>query len=361
MIERLKYLVNVVIVVLLLATVAIQRDGRIAGVDVANMLQNDSDKVEIPIETTLADGTRVINSAPLAKDVVGFGGRTPIQLYIKDGVIERVEALPNSETPSFFDEVERSGLLDSWSGVELAEVASLRVDGVSGATYSASSIVANVNRAIAYAADVEAQSDTFLSTLTLKDIVGLLVILLGVFITLSRSKNRHLMTLQLVLNVVVLGFWCGSFLSLATLTAWIGNGVNLSLSIVAFALLCVVLVMPLFGRKGSYCHLHCPMGSAQELVWRLPIAKLRIKPNIVKVVNNIRYYILAALLFMMWLGVGFDLMNYEVFSAFIFSSASTTVLVIAVVSLVLSLFIHKPYCRFVCPTGALITITQKTK
>ncbi|MFI3285411.1 MAG: 4Fe-4S binding protein [Rikenellaceae bacterium] len=63
----------------------------------------------------------------------------------------------------------------------------------------------------------------------------------------------------------------------------------------------------------------------------------------------------------MWLGVGFELMDYEIFSAFIISSASTAVLVMAALFLILSLFIQKPYCRFGCPTGALITMAQKTK
>lgn len=363
MVEKIKYIANVVIVMLLLATVVIQRDGRVAGVDVMSIFQSDKadGKADVPVETTLADGTRVINSTTLGKDFIGFGGRIPIKLHIKENQIQKIEVEPNSETPSFFDEVVNSGLFEKWNGLSLTDAAALSVDVVSGATYSSTAIIGNVTSAINYANNVEAENDSIFSKITIKDIIGLLVILLGVFITLSKSKNKHLMTLQLVLNVVVLGLWCGSFMSLTTFTTWIANGVNLSLSLVTFTLLCVVIVMPLLGRKGSYCHLHCPMGSAQELIGRIPLTKIKIKPGVTKVLNNLRYYILAALLFMMWLGVGFDLMNYEVFSAFIFSSASTAVLVIAAIFLILSLFIHKPYCRFVCPTGALITLIQKTK
>ncbi len=363
MVERIKYIANVVIVVLLLATVVIQRDGRVAGVDVTTIFQREKidEKADEPIETTLADGTHVINSTILGKDFIGFGGPTPIKLYVKDDIIQKVEVEPNSETPSFFEKIEKSGLLDRWNALSLTDAAALSVDGVSGATYSSMAIIGNVESAINYAVDVEQESDNILSNINVKDIIGLLVVLLGVVITLFKSKDKRLVTLQLVLNVVVLGFWCGSFMSLTTFTTWIANGVNLSLSLVTFTMLCVVIIMPLLGKKGSYCHLHCPMGSAQELIGRVPLTKIKIKPSVTKVLNNLRYYILAALLFMMWLGVGFDLMNYEVFSAFIFSSASTVVLIMAAIFLILSLFIHKPYCRFVCPTGALITITQKTK
>lgn len=359
---KFRYVVNVVIVVLLLATVAIQRDGRIVGYDVATLVQGQNgDDVDIPIVTTMPDGTMVINTTSLAKDVVGFGGRTPVKVYVKDDVIASVEVLPNNETPSFLEEVVKSGLIDRWGGMSLTDAATYGVDAVSGATYSSVAIVENVKRAAQWGAEVEVDGDGLFEDIAVKDIVGLLVILMGVVITLAKVKSRRLMTLQLILNVVVLGFWCGSFLSLSTLTTWLGNGVNLSLGLVSVALLGVVLIVPLLGKKGSYCQLHCPMGSAQELLGRVPVLNIKIKPRIVKVLNNLRYYILVALLFVMWLGVGFDLMNYEIFSAFIFTSASTAVLIMAAIFLILSLFIHRPYCRFVCPTGALITMTQKVK
>ncbi len=360
MVERIKYIINLAVVVLMFATVAVVRDGRVAGVEVTDFLASE-DKTDEPIETTLADGTRVINSSTLGKDIIGFGGRTPVSLYVKDDVIQRVEVGKNSETPSFMDQVVQSGLFERWNGVALKDAATLSVDGVSGATYTAVAVIENVKRAAQYGASVEAESSNPLSNIGLKDILGLLVILSGVILTFVKSHSKLLVALQLALNVVVLGFWCGSFLSLATFTTWVANGVNLSLSIVSFAMLCVVVIVPLLGKKGSYCHLHCPMGSAQELIGRVPLTKIKIKPQVAKFLNNLRYYILAALLFMMWLGVGFELMDYEIFSAFIFSSASTVVLVMAAIFLTLSLFIQKPYCRFICPTGALITMAQKTK
>lgn len=360
MVDRVKYIINLVIVVMLLATVAIMRDGRVVGCDVERLLE-DQESSEVAIETTLADGTVVINTTSIGKDIIGFGGRTPLKIYLRDGVIQKVEPEANSETPSFFDEVIQSGMLERWNGLSLAEAAQLDVDVVSGATYSSSAIIGNVRSAAEYLANVESVEVNPLKNIGAKEIAGLLVILFGVLITLFKSRNQLVMTIQLILNVVVLGFWCGSFLSLATLTAWLSNGVNISMSVVTFALLCVAIVMPFLGRKGSYCQLHCPMGSAQELIGRVPIAKIKMQPRVARLLNRMRYYILVALLFMMWLGVGSDLMNYEIFSAFIISSASTVVLVMAAIFLVLSLFIQRPYCRFVCPTGALITMTQKIK
>ena len=359
--DKIRYIVNVLIVALLFAAVAIQKDGRVVGLDVEALFRHDTEPVEVPIDSELHDGTHVINTSSLAKDVIGFGGLTPVVIQIKEGRVFSVQPLENSETPSFFDEVVRSGLFKRWDGLTVDEAAQLEVDVVSGATYSSTAVIQNIQRAMQHAANVEINDGGLFANLELKVVAGIIVILLGVYISLSKSKNKVLMTLQLALNVAVLGVWCGSFLSLSTFTAWMANGVNLSMSLVGVVMLVAVLVMPLLGRKGTYCQLHCPMGSAQELLGRVPLIKIKIKPQVVSRLNNLRYYILSSLMFLMWLGVGFELMNYEVFSAFLFGSASEVVLVMAALFLTLSLFIRKPYCRFVCPTGALITITQKTK
>ena len=361
--EKVKYIVNILIVVLFFFVIAIGRDGKLVGKEVPEILQPKHEKEVViePIEESLADGTRVINSASLAKDILGFGGHTPIKIYIKDDIIQKVEAAENAETPSFWAEVVKAGIFERWNGMTLSDAATAKIDAVSGATMSSVAVIGNVARAAQYGADVKIENNNFFSNLDLKTILGVLVVLMGALITLKKWKNKRLMTLQLVLNVTVLGFWCGSFLSLSTFTAWAANGVNFSLSIITVTMAVVVLIMPLFNRKGSYCHIHCPMGSAQELVGRVKVRKLKFKPKVNKFLGNLRYYILVALLVLMWCGVGFNLMNYEVFSAFLFSSASIVVLIMAVVFLILSAFTPKPYCRFVCPTGAILTVLQKTK
>ena len=358
--DRIKYIVNVFIVVLLFFVVAIQRDGKVLGHDVVTIFESN-DEVEVQVEELLPDGIRVINSSSLAKDILGFSGRTPVKLHVKDDVIQKLEVLPNTETPSFWDEVVKSGLLEHWNGKTLSEAAVEQIDAVSGATFSSMAIIANVQRAAQHQAKVAVEEDSFFADLELKSIIGILVILMGAFITLKKLKNENLILAQQILNVLVLGFWCGSFLSFSTFTAWAANGVNLSLSLVTITMAVVILIMPLFNRKGSYCHIHCPMGSAQELLSRVPARKLKFKPKVNKFLNKSRYYIMIGLLLLMWCGVGFEIMNYEVFSAFLFDSASVAVLIMAVLFLVLSIFTPRPYCRFVCPTGAILTVSQKTK
>ncbi len=358
--ERVKYIVNTLIVALLFVAVAISRDGKAVGYDI---VENDDAVSTTTIEplVMLESGETLINSAPLARDVAGYAGRTPVNVYSYDGIITRVEAQSNNETPSFFAQLTASGMFERWQGLSLEEAATAEIDAVSGATYSSIAVIENVRRAAAYGANVEAIARNPLLALGTKDFVGLFVIMLGVIVVLRPKRSKLLEGIQLALNVIVLGFWCGSFLSLSQFVSWASNGINLSVSMLSIVLLIVTLLAPLFGKKGSYCYMHCPLGSAQELLGRVANRKLKLGAKTNKILNRVRYYLLFALLMVMWLGVGFEIMDYELFSAFVVKSASLGILIAAGAFLVLSLFVHRPYCRFICPTGAVITVMQRTK
>ncbi len=357
--ERVKYIVNVVIVALLIAAVAISRDGRLLGDNLA-AAPSTTEEATSPIER-VDDGVVEINSSSLASQVIGYAGPTPVKITARDGIIESVEPLKNNETPPFFADVVKSGLFEKWQGMSLTEAATAKMDAVSGSTLSSAAVIKNVQIAAAHASDSKIVASSPFSDLDLKDIAGFIVILLGVAVVIIRPKNKIIEVVQLALNVVVLGFWCGSFLSLSKFVAWASNGFSASMLSLALVLLVVTIIMPLLGKKGSYCYMHCPLGSAQELLGRVPNSKLKITPHVNKFSGKLRYWILCALLFVMWLGAAFEIMDYELFSAFIVSSASTGILIAAAAFLVLSLFVHRPYCRFVCPTGALLTAMQRTK
>lgn len=96
-----------------------------------------------------ADGTYVVNTTQLAKDVRGFRGNTPLKIYIRNNKIVRVEPLANQETPNFFNRV-KSGLLAKWNGMKAQKAATKSVDGVTGATFSSKAVKENVKRGARY-------------------------------------------------------------------------------------------------------------------------------------------------------------------------------------------------------------------
>lgn len=101
------------------------------------------------IMTKEADGSYIINTTTLGKDVRGFRGNTPLSIYIKKGKIIDIKPLANQETPKFFNKV-KQGLLNKWNGMKVSKAASVQVDGVTGATFSSKAVKENVKRGIAY-------------------------------------------------------------------------------------------------------------------------------------------------------------------------------------------------------------------
>ena len=393
-------LLSLVVVVLILAAAAILRDGRILGHDLreaheAKALKNDT------LEVT-PDGALVVNTKLLAKDVQGYGGPVPLKIHIKDGRVAAVEAEPNAESPDFFNRAKE--LLNHWQGKSVDEAMAEEVDAVSGATFSSRAIIANMQRGLAYAKQhgqwgedgsagalgtsappIEGGSAGALGTsappivggsagalgtsappivggsagahgTSIPSIVALIAVLLGAVVPLFYN-NRRLHLVQLAVNVVVLGLWTGTFVSYTLFLRVFAGGVSLS-AIGAFAapllMLIVALIYPLAGRSGHYCANICPFGSAQELAGKLSRRKLRITPRVLKLLSVLRNLLWGVLMALLLTGTCTAWIDYELFTAFLYSSASVWVIVLAALFLVLSVWVPRPYCRFVCPTGALI-------
>ena len=66
-----------------------------------------------------------------------------------------------------------------------------------------------------------------------------------------------------------------------------------------------------------------------------------------------RKILFGVLMFLTLTGIFSAWTDYELFTAFIWQSASVVVIIIAILFVVLSVFVPRPYCRFVCPTGTV--------
>ena len=370
-------LLSLVVVMLVLSAAAILRDGRIFGHDLRQThaavvsVAQGSDTLSVQ-----PDGTFVVNTRVLAKDVQGYGGPVPLKIHIdKDGRLTAIEAEPNAESPSFFDRAKE--LFSRWQGKTIDEAMAEDVDAVSGATFSSKAIIENVQRGLAYAkqrsqlgedGSVGALGTSAPSIVgsvgnsvgalgtSAPPIVALIVVLLGAIVPLFTS-NRRLHLVQLVVNVVVLGLWTGTFVSYTLFLRLFAGGVSLSaIGTLAAPLLMLIvaLLYPLAGRSGHYCAHVCPFGSAQELAGKLSRRKLRITPRVLRVLTALRNLLWGVLMALLLTGTCSAWIDYELFTAFIYSSASVWVIVLAMLFLVLSVWVPRPYCRFVCPTGALL-------
>lgn len=301
----------------------------------------------------------VVNTTSLGRDIKGFGGQVPLEIELKNGKVAGVNALKNSESPEFF--CKASQLLNRWNGCTPAEGLALKVDAVSGATYSSKAIIANMRVGLSYA-DKNTVKRSWINEVdsSAKSLLTLLVVLMGAILPLF-YKNKHYRMVQLLLNVVVLGFWGGTFISYSLMIGFLSSGIDIGVSLVPIVMLITAFIYPLFGKKNYYCTYICPCGSTQDLVGRLNRKKWRLSPRLTRRLSLFRRILWYVLMVLMVTGTWTAWMNDEIFSAFIIHTASWVVLIMAAVVLVLAVFIPRPYCRFVCPTGTLFKMAQHSK
>lgn len=95
------------------------------------------------------DGTYVINTTTLAKDVEGYNGTTPVEVYIKKNKIVKVVPLKSQEGPKYVAKVKKD-MLPKYEGMNVKKGSVATVDAVTGATFTSDAIMENVKRAVAY-------------------------------------------------------------------------------------------------------------------------------------------------------------------------------------------------------------------
>ncbi len=104
----------------------------------------------MPADTpiTREGDTTVVNTTTLAKDVEGYNGRTPVKIYIKKDKIVKVEALPNHESPQYL--AKAKAVLKKFEGKQVSKIKTLKVDAVTGATFTSEALVKNVKKGVAH-------------------------------------------------------------------------------------------------------------------------------------------------------------------------------------------------------------------
>ena len=86
----------------------------------------------------------VINTENIGKEVMGYAGNTPLEIHVKDGRIEKIVALPNAETPGFFQRVQQSPIFTALVGKTIEEASEVQLDAVTGATWSSKAVIENI-------------------------------------------------------------------------------------------------------------------------------------------------------------------------------------------------------------------------
>lgn len=188
------------------------------------------------------------------------------------------------------------------------------------------------------------------------DIAVLVVALaLGAYLALKKRSRSYLVLLA-VFGVLYFGFYReGCICSIGAIQnvslAIFDAEYALPLSVAAFFAIPLVFAL-FFGRV--FCAGVCPLGAVQEIVLLRPVKVPKWLDDTLSVFPFI--YLGAAVLFAAT-GSAFVICRHDPFVQFFWLGGETEMLAVGVGTVLLSMFVGRPYCRYVCPLSALLRLT----
>ncbi|GAF95735.1 unnamed protein product, partial [marine sediment metagenome] len=125
------------------------------------------------------------------------------------------------------------------------------------------------------------------------------------------------------------------------------------LVVVAFFTLPLVFTL-FFGR--TFCAAVCPLGATQEFVAIRPI---KVPAWLEHALGLLAYVYLGAAVLFAATGTAFVICRYDPFVALFRRSGSVNMLIFGGCFLLVGLFVGRPYCRYLCPYGAVLGLLSR--
>ena len=182
-------------------------------------------------------------------------------------------------------------------------------------------------------------------------------ILIGVMVftayAVYKWRSRKIQIVLLIFSLAFFGFYregCVCAIgSVQNVTAALASSsFPISLTTIGFFALPLLTAL-FFGRL--FCGAACPMGAFQELVLVHPLRVPKILDRVMRLIPPL--YLGAAVLFA-FCGLGFIICEYDPFVGLYRMTGPLFMMIGGFVIVVLSIFVARPYCRYICPYGVLL-------
>lgn len=128
---------------------------------------------------------------------------------------------------------------------------------------------------------------------------------------------------------------------------------NIPISVIVFFSLPLIFTL-FYGR--TFCAAVCPLGAIQDVFLLRPIS---MKKWLQSVLGMIPYIYLGLSILYAATSTDFIICRYDPFIGIYRLDATFMMFALGGVFLLISIFIGRPYCRFLCPYGVLLNLTSK--
>lgn len=173
-----------------------------------------------------------------------------------------------------------------------------------------------------------------------------------------KKRSRRALFLLTIVSLVWFGFWrqgCICPIGAVQNVALAAVDPNYAVPSTAVAFFILPLIFTLFFGR-TFCAAICPLGAMQELVAVRPVQTPAWLDHALGLFAYI--YLGAAVMFAVT-GTAFVICRYDPFVGFFRLSAGANMLIFGACFLVVGVFVGRPYCRYLCPYGAMLGLLSK--
>jgi len=311
----------------------------------------------------------IFSSEDLAPQVRGFGGKINLAVYVDpNGTLIDFHIIRSNETPAYLD------MLGNWRelliGRHLFGTQPFSdVDAVTGATVSSKAILSALETSgqrfaaqiLNYSLQPESKEQTHWANY-LPDAYGIYLIAAIALALIVTYRGGFWSRLVVLVLTLVFG---GIILNAQYSSEQISSILSLHVPAVGFSgafllLVAIPLLVIIFGN--IYCGYICPFGAAQELLSYIVPKRFKCQLTIetMQKARFFKYVVLFVLIIIFFVSrnrttlVSDPLISF--FNLKFWSSMSSSMLVIAMIALIGSLFYTRFWCRYLCPAGAFLSL-----
>ena len=303
-----------------------------------------------------------VRTQPDCKNIIGYSGPTDAMLVFNtQDIVCGVKLRRSRDTYThFFDVSTDRYFLNLWKGKSWNQIAGMDlkkagVEGVAGATMTSMAVARSFvfrlkDTSLAQSPPPEPISFQWSDAVLFIALAGALLIAF----TPLRGKT-FLRGVWQILLFIGIGFFNGQLLAVSLFSGWTASGIAWRSAPGLALVMAAALLVPWVTKQALYCQYFCPHGAAQEWIHRLAPKSLRLTlpASLSAGLRWLPGLLLLFTLIVTMLLLPFELAGIEPFDAYIARAWSWTV-GIAIAGLIASVFIPMAYCKFGCPTGALL-------